>query len=343
MSERDIEGVASGFTPVFDVIAQEKGLGLIAAVVFGQVWRHCRMRCGVCYAARETMAAESGLSKKTYDRWLPKLVEKGYLEDTTPDARHEAHVYRDTGKVRMLVSVSASVATSKKGAERLDLKSNLSPVGSTLSLTRLDSESHKKTMIKPSDDDDDDDDDDEDLLLSDLVDVGLSEEVAQGYLAQHGLQRMAHYLAMSLERGQTNPAGYLVTCIGDGDPRIPYTAKRIECIRDRHRAQKALAQPQPLAAIEGDPDPIDEGMCKRRVIWEDALRELAEQMTRGTFDTWLVGSQLVILEVDRAQVQVRDDNAVTWCRERLNRPIRRTLAGILGAPESFEVGYVAAV
>ena len=103
VTERTINGIASGFTPLFDTVVQD--VGLTGAVVFGRVWRHCQGKLGVCIASRERMARDVGLSIKSFNRWLRVLCEAGYLKDTTPQRRNRPHVYRDTGKARMVVDV----------------------------------------------------------------------------------------------------------------------------------------------------------------------------------------------------------------------------------------------
>jgi hypothetical protein len=86
------------------------------------------------------MAKKTGLSKKTFDRYLPELCDKGYLEDLTPQARNRPHVYRDTGKVRLITRVAVEVDGSG-GTE--------SPTSGTESPSRWDTESLEDTMNRP--------------------------------------------------------------------------------------------------------------------------------------------------------------------------------------------------
>jgi len=111
--ERKIESTVSGFTPLFDAVVQD--LGLTAAVVFGRVWRHCQGERGVCSASLSKMADAVGLSRWTFIRWLRMLCEQGYLEDLTPDRRNIPHLYRDSGKVRMIVKVETRDERSRQG------------------------------------------------------------------------------------------------------------------------------------------------------------------------------------------------------------------------------------
>ena len=44
-----------GFTPLIDIVAED--VGMVGAVVYGMVWRYCRMSDGVCRAAVGAIAA----------------------------------------------------------------------------------------------------------------------------------------------------------------------------------------------------------------------------------------------------------------------------------------------
>jgi DnaD/phage-associated family protein len=93
-----------GFTPVIDALAKE--LGLMPAVVFGRMWRFCQMEDGVCKATLETIAEGIGIDRATVQRHAKVLCDSGYLTDLTPDLRNRPHVYADTGKAGLKVSIS---------------------------------------------------------------------------------------------------------------------------------------------------------------------------------------------------------------------------------------------
>jgi hypothetical protein len=99
-----------GFTPVIDVLVDE--IGLMSAVVFGRMWRYCQMEDGVCKAALEAIADGIGVDRATVMRHAKELVDAGYLKDLTPDLRNRPHVYVDTGKAGLAISISG-VAESK--------------------------------------------------------------------------------------------------------------------------------------------------------------------------------------------------------------------------------------
>jgi DNA-binding Lrp family transcriptional regulator len=102
---RQIAASIDGFTPLFDVLANQKG-GLIKAAVFGRVWRYCQHDSGVCYASHETIAADLGITRPTAHHHIRELVRDGYLEDLTPARKNHSHTYRATNKVSLEASVT---------------------------------------------------------------------------------------------------------------------------------------------------------------------------------------------------------------------------------------------
>ena len=104
-----------GFTPVIDVLARE--VGLTAAAVYGVAWRYCQMRDGVCKTSQDTIAKHLGLSHDTVCANLQRLCELGYLEDTVPNAKAlgRPHIYRDTGKVKIIGLLSVEVTENSSG------------------------------------------------------------------------------------------------------------------------------------------------------------------------------------------------------------------------------------
>ncbi len=81
-----------GFSPVFDTVAAR--FGVVTAAVFGAAWRHCQMPDHVCRASAHQIARLLGMNHSTVQRHLRRLVEAGYLEDTTPERRFRPHVFR---------------------------------------------------------------------------------------------------------------------------------------------------------------------------------------------------------------------------------------------------------
>jgi hypothetical protein len=67
-------------------------------------------------------------------------------------------------------------------------------------------------------------------------------------------------------------------------------------------------------------------------VWEKVQEELALQMTRATFDTWLSGALLLCVDGGRATIGVRHAHAVDWLKNRLDGVIQRTLARHLDRP-----------
>jgi hypothetical protein len=89
------------------------------AAVFGRVWRFCQMKDGVCRASLETISEGLKIDRATAYRHIAELCKDGYLKDLTPDLRNRPHVYADTGKAGIRLSVSGGVAQDNTGvAER---------------------------------------------------------------------------------------------------------------------------------------------------------------------------------------------------------------------------------
>lgn len=105
---KTILGQVDGFTPVIDGMIPE--VGAMTALVFGKAWRYCQMPDGVCKASQDRIADELGLSRATINTHISKLVEAGYLEDTTPDLVGLPHQYRDTGKANLSISFTGNVS-----------------------------------------------------------------------------------------------------------------------------------------------------------------------------------------------------------------------------------------
>ncbi|MCC7117842.1 MAG: helix-turn-helix domain-containing protein [Anaerolineales bacterium] len=107
---KEFTSTLSGFTPAPDVLIQK--FGHVTALVWGRVWRFCQMADGVCRAKLENMASSLGMSERTLIRHLDNLCSHGYLTDLTPDIRNKPHIYADTGKIKIKVSVEAGVTLS---------------------------------------------------------------------------------------------------------------------------------------------------------------------------------------------------------------------------------------
>ena len=73
-------------------------------------------------------------------------------------------------------------------------------------------------------------------------------------------------------------------------------------------------------------------------IWEAALGELRLQMTKATFDSWLMGARFDRYEDDIFFIAVGTEYARDWLQNRLSGLIKRTLTGILEKP--VEVQFV---
>jgi hypothetical protein len=91
-SRKEGDSEDSTFSPLFDHIARRYSTTTTA--VYGVVWRHCRMRDGVCRATTTRMGKLIGMNRTTVLRHIEILVKDGYLVDLTPDRRNRPHVYQ---------------------------------------------------------------------------------------------------------------------------------------------------------------------------------------------------------------------------------------------------------
>jgi DNA-binding Lrp family transcriptional regulator len=107
---KEIPSVLSGFTPAPDVLI--KKYGYVTALVWGRVWRYCQGPQGECSASLETISGELNMSVRNVLRDIKELCRDGYLRDTTPDRRNKPHIYADTHKIRIRISVEAAVTDS---------------------------------------------------------------------------------------------------------------------------------------------------------------------------------------------------------------------------------------
>ena len=123
---RTILSEVDGFTPIIDEVV--KATSLMSAVVFGRIWRFCQMPGGVCNASLETISEDIGIDKASVMRHAKILVDKGYLEDLSPDLRNRPHTYKDTGKAALHMGVygvahgNASVAECNASVAENQLK-----------------------------------------------------------------------------------------------------------------------------------------------------------------------------------------------------------------------------
>ncbi len=67
-------------------------------------------------------------------------------------------------------------------------------------------------------------------------------------------------------------------------------------------------------------------------LWEAALGQLQLQVTRANFETWLRDSRGLSIDEGRFTVSVPSDFVAEWLANRLQDPIAKTLAGIVGQP-----------
>jgi len=134
----------NGFTPVIDVVAQD--VGLMSAVVYGVVWRYCQMEDGRCTASIQNIADRAGISRKTAERHMKKLVEAGYLTRIA-ERNHAPCEYADTGKVKIEGLLAARGKSESPTTGKVSQK--VLP-GKSESPTRSDTKSHLGKSESPT-------------------------------------------------------------------------------------------------------------------------------------------------------------------------------------------------
>ncbi len=83
---------------------------------------------------------------------------------------------------------------------------------------------------------------------------------------------------------------------------------------------------------------VDPVLAESQQVWEAALGELALQMTRGTFNTWLKPTRVLARENGVFIIGVDNGHVKDWLENRLQTTILRTLQGIV--KEDVEVRFV---
>lgn len=135
---RKIVTEVSGFIPVFEVVLHHYK-DYMTALVFGRMWQYCNMSDGVCRASLERIGNDLKISSATVMRHAEKLVNDGFLIDTTPDRRNAPHEYLDGRRVEMKGRISAGIA---------ERKPTVSQRNATVSESQLIKQDN--TKIKPS-------------------------------------------------------------------------------------------------------------------------------------------------------------------------------------------------
>lgn len=108
--------LVKGYTPVPDAVRDD--LDVLAAVVFGRVWRYCQQN-GVCFASVERLAEECGLSATTTRERLRSLEEHGWLRRET--RKGKTTVYRDAGRWTVEVVGREVTPTADVGGATADV------------------------------------------------------------------------------------------------------------------------------------------------------------------------------------------------------------------------------
>ena len=145
---RKIVTEVSGFIPVFEAVLHHYK-DYMTAIVFGRMWQYCGMTDGVCKASLERIGKDLEISSVTVMRHAEKLVNDGYLIDTTPTRRNAPHEYIDGRKVEMKSRFTAGISESNATV----IKSNTTVIKSQLikqDNTKIKQEKIKTCAEKPA-------------------------------------------------------------------------------------------------------------------------------------------------------------------------------------------------
>lgn len=121
--------------------------------------------------------------------------------------------------------------------------------------------------------------------------------------------------------------------------------KKDGAARERERQwQEWQRQEDEGELMEAVLSPTEKAMARYNIApetmaaWKKAQDELALQMTKATFDTWLRSALLLSVDDGRATLGVRHAYAADWLKNRLDRVIKNTLGRHLDRPvEELEI------
>jgi len=113
-------------TPVFDSIVDyllehqvSRRAALVAALVFGVIWRYNQMIHGVCYARQDRLANDIQICTRTLQRHLALLIDRGLIIDEHPGRRTKTHNYRISPLGYDLITPPAASSADKAAAPPL--------------------------------------------------------------------------------------------------------------------------------------------------------------------------------------------------------------------------------
>jgi len=130
-----------GFTMVLDILIER--YDLYTALVFGKISRYEQMKDKKCSASYQKMADELGISKKTVQRTVKKLLDENLIIDVSPNANNVKGITRqyvtNQAKLKSLNTVDSQSMVS------IDTMDSQSVTVDSQSIT-VDSESIKETI-----------------------------------------------------------------------------------------------------------------------------------------------------------------------------------------------------
>lgn len=135
------------YTPIPDDIVSD--LGLIAAAVWGRMWRYAQMQDGVCRASLQTIADGLDINRRTVIRCIERLERRGLLRDLTPEAVKTVHKYLVLApQSRVTESLDTGQSSDLESLDNLVTLSHQSSDTKSLDETQSsDLKSHKESNI----------------------------------------------------------------------------------------------------------------------------------------------------------------------------------------------------
>lgn len=178
-------------------------------------------------------------------------------------------------------------------------------------------------------------------LLTD-PDVGIDPADAIDLAAKHTFDWMQRQVAtwyIQFQRGKSTGTGGLLHRLDMkwGPGPFPEVFRHTDLYRRHWQTENwpsLAAQDDPAhepVHNPSPPKPLPVPTTEDERIWVAVLEDLALQMTRSTFDTWVQDTRLLSLDREEwvAVITAPNPTTQTWLTERLYATIRRTLGGHL--------------
>jgi hypothetical protein len=153
---------------------------------------------------------------------------------------------------------------------------------------------------------------------------GLGQKELQRYLRKHGAETVQHVIAYTLQQTTVHtPLAF-----------IRKQMKRGYINRSEFPLQTIIEQPtrqviQQPTASERPQRQITDNARKLEREWRVAMQQIELQLDRGSFDTWVRGTELIDYASDTMVIRARHEYARQQCQHRLYPFLRRIFNDVL--------------